>query len=127
MAPNVKYQTGRSRQRSIVIAKLLTLPTIRAVAEECHISVKTISRWMNDPTFVAELNATKAELTNGITNLLRNAAPRAVKTLDEISSNPNAGEASRVAASSRIIDNFQKYNTLESIEARLAQLERGAE
>jgi hypothetical protein len=127
MAARKTFQTGRSRQRDIVIAKLLTLPTIRAVSEECSIGMSTIHRWMRDPDFQTALAAARTELTNGITNQLRNAAPRAVDTLAEISSNPNAGEASRVAASARIIDNFIKTNTLESIELRLSQLESGAE
>ena len=127
MAATATFQRGRRRQRDIVIAKLLTLPTIRAVSEEMSISMSTLHRWLRTPEFQAELNAAKTELANGITNALRASALSAVKTLSEISSNPIAGEASRVSASSRILDNLAKRDTLESIEARLAQLESGAE
>ena len=118
-----KFQTGRSRQRAVVIAGLLTLPTIRQVSVESTVSVSTIQRWLRDPDFQAELAAAKTELTNGITAQLRGAASRAIQTLDAISDNPIAPEPSRVAAASRIVDFFIKTSTLESIESRLAQLE----
>ena len=126
MAADKTFQTGRSRQRDVVIAKLLTLPTIRAVSEEMSISMSTLHRWLRDPEFQAEMNAARIELTNGITNQLRNAAPRAIETLDAISTNPVAAEASRVSAAGKIIDNYLKTSTLESIELRLSKLE-GAE
>jgi hypothetical protein len=122
-----KFQTGRSRQRAVVIAGLLTLPTIRQVSVESTVSVSTIQRWLRDSEFIAELNAAKAELTNGITAQLRAAASRAVQTLAAISDNPVAPEPSRVAAASRLVEFFLKTSTLESIEARLSQLESGAE
>lgn|SRR5487761_1524660 len=122
-----KFQKGRSRQRAVVIAGLLTLPTIRQVSVESTVSVSTIQRWLREPDFQAELAAAKAELTSGITAQLRGAASRAIQTLDAISDNPVAGEASRVSASARLVDFFIKTSTLESIEARLQKLEDGTE
>ena len=127
MAEKVRYQTGRSRQRSLLITKLLTVPTLRQAALETGISERTVARWMNDPAFVAELNAAKVEMTANVTSQLRAAASGAVSTLIAVSTNPAYAENARVSAAAKILDNFIKCNTLESIESRLAQLESGQE
>jgi hypothetical protein len=127
MSENSGFQTGRSRQRSLLVLKLLTLPTQRQAALECGISESTVARWLRDPKFVAEMNSAKAEMTSAATNALRASALSAVQTLVSISGNVNAAESSRVAAAARVIEFFIKTSTLESIEARLAQLESGAE
>lgn len=103
--------------------KLLTTPTQRQAALETGISEATVGRLLRDSNFQAELAAARAEMTAGVTSQLRAAASGAVETLAEISSNPNAAEASRVSAAARIIDNFLKTSTLESLEARVSNLE----
>ena len=108
--------------------KLLTTSTQRQAALESGVSEATIARWLkNDPAFIAELNAAKVEMTANVTSQLRAAASGAVETLVAVSANPAYAESARVSAAAKILDNFIKCNTLESIEARLAQLESGAE
>ena len=128
MSEAIKFQSGKSRKRSLVILKLLTTSTQRQAALESGVSEATIARWLkNDPAFIAELNAAKVEMTANVTSQLRAAASGAVSTLIAVSANPAYAESARVSAAAKILDNFIKCNTLESIETRLAQLESGQE
>lgn len=123
MSGEVKFQTGKSRKRSLLIMKLLTTPTQRQAALETGISEATVGRLLRDPNFQAELATARAEMTAGVTSQLRAAASGAVSTLSEICGNPNAAEASRVSAAGKIIDIFIKANTIEAIDARVAAIE----
>lgn len=120
-------QTGKTRHRERAIAALLSKPTIREASAECGVSTSSLQRWLKQPSFVAQYNAAKKELMQSATTKLQQAALNAVEVLVTIANTATATESARVTAAAKVIELAIKTSTLESIEARLALLENGAE
>jgi hypothetical protein len=109
------------------IQALLGNPTVRAAARECSLNENTLYRWLKQPAFLAAYNAAKAELMAATSNRLLTASLSAVETLVSISSDATATESARVASASKVIELAIKTSTLETIQSRLSELERGNE
>jgi transposase-like protein len=109
------------------IQSLLGNPTVRAAAIECGLNERTLYRWLKQPSFLSAYNAAKAELMAATSNRLLTASMGAVETLVSISSNSAATESARVASASKVIELAIRTSTLESIQSRLSELERGNE
>jgi len=80
------------------LGALLSHPTVARAAAACHISLRTIFRWLRDPKFRTALRKMQHDYVN-----LAHAAPRgstagAVKTLREARNNRKAPAGARASA-----------------------------
>lgn len=115
--------TGKKRQADVAIAALLTCSTIGEAAEQCHISKRTLTRWMQHEGFKKQYASAKRELLSGAINRLRSAGFDSGKRLHEIVNDKETPTAAAVSAAGRILDLLIKGVELEDLTERITALE----
>ncbi len=118
-------QQGKlGRKWELLLAALLTRPTIAEAAKESGMSLRTAMRALADPAFREALQAAKRQVLRiAMTKLTINTAG-AVDTLAEIYADPKAPAAARVTASSNVIRLALDDHLQDDLAARIAKLER---
>jgi hypothetical protein len=119
-------QTGQSRKREAAVAALLTARTLAAGAEAAGVSLSTLRRWLQDDDFVKAYRKAKSELVGFATGRLKGAMAKAVLTLEEVAEAKDSPPPARVAAARAILELGIHSHELESVEAKLDELERVA-
>ena len=79
--PSRRRQTpdDLTEQQLTCIEALLAGSTKREAAEAVSVSPSTLSQWLQEPGFIAQLNARRAELHEANTERLRSMATRAIE------------------------------------------------
>jgi len=116
---------GRKKEEAILA--LLTTRTVEEAARAAHISAKTLLRWMKEPEFDAAYQAAKRAAFGQSIARLHHLSSAAVTTLGKVMLEPGTPPATRVRAADSILDHTIKAIEIESLEARLTELERAAE
>jgi hypothetical protein len=116
---------GRKKEDAIVA--LLTTRTIEEAARAAGISPKSLLRWQKEPEFDRAFREAKRAAFDQAIGRLHHLASAAVTTLGKVMLEPGTPPATRVRAADSILDHTKKAIEIESIEARLAELERAAE
>jgi hypothetical protein len=128
MSRNVAFsKTSKlSTKQEKCIAALIQHPTQAKAAEACGITVRTIQRWLLEPSFAAAFRDAKTQLFAATTNRLRQAGPVAVRTLYQIATNEDTppGAPSRVAAARALLEFGITHVEIEDVLARLERLEK---
>jgi len=119
MSENVTLTRNQAR----ALAALLAAPTLRAAAEACGMSEKTIARYMAMPEFRAALTQAEAESIDGAGRLLVAGQAQALAVLADVMSDPNARPGDRRAAAVAWLDLVLKWREMRTTEQRLADLE----
>lgn len=114
---------GKSRFRERAAVLLVTLPTVKQVADELGIGEKTLYRWKKEPDVVAMMQEARTSLMQATTNALVASSLSAVQVLVTLANSPLTGEAARVTASSKVLEFSYKAGVMASLEERLAALE----
>jgi len=116
---------GRKKEEAILA--LLTTRTVEEAARAAHISAKTLLRWMKEPEFDAAYQAAKRAAFGQSIARRHHLSSAAVTTLGKVMLEPGTPPATRVRAADSILDHTIKAIEIESLEARLTELERAAE
>jgi hypothetical protein len=116
---------GRKKEEAIVA--LLTTRTVEEAARAAHISAKTLLRWLKEPEFDTAYRAAKRAAFGQSIARLHHLSSAAVTTLGKVMLEPGTPPATRVRAADSILDHTTKAIEIESLEARLTELERAAE
>jgi DNA-binding MurR/RpiR family transcriptional regulator len=117
-------QTGKARQMEAAIAALMSKPTIAEAAEECHISKRTLLRWMKHKGFKKQYDRAREELLAGTINRLRAGGFDAAMRLHKTAKDDKAPLAVSVSASGRLLDLLMDSVAFENLKERLEELER---
>lgn len=112
-----------SRNQKRALAALLEHRTITAAAEACGLTTKTLSRYLDDPIFRAELSQAEAELIDEAGRTLIKGQPTALKTLYDLMTKAENESTRRLAAASWM-DLCLRWRELGSIENRITELEK---
>ena len=120
MSENVQLSAN---QRKAVIA-LLNSATIRAAALACGLCEKTVSRYLADPDFRAELRKRQDEALAAATAALSGLAGEAVGTLAGVMGDDEASPAAKVRAAAVILAERRKVAELDDLAERVAALEQ---
>lgn len=118
--------TITARQQGAVLA-LLTHPTVDAAAQAAKVGLRTLWRWLNDPTFQEAYREARAAAVSRAIGRLQQVASDAVDALKGITADIEAPAAARVTSAKAILDLSIKSIELESLEARIRALEEGNE
>jgi hypothetical protein len=110
-----------SRNQRRALAALLEERTITRAAEVTGLTTKTLSRYMRDPVFKAELAEKESELIDDAGRTLISGQMMALQTLAELMKNAEA-EATRRMAAATWMDLCLRWRDLK-IESRIAALE----
>ena len=109
-----------SRAHQAVIA-LAAGETIAAAARQAGCSTRTISRWLDDPDFVAKIERERATIIGQAVSRLGAAAGRSVEVLVELLGDilPTV----RLSAARAVLDGLLKLRQEVEVERRLAAIE----
>jgi hypothetical protein len=121
------HGTKFGRKKEEVIVALLTTRTVEEAARVVDISPRTLLRWMKEPEFDAAYRAAKRAAFGQSIARLHHLSSAAVTTLGKVMLEPGTPPATRVRAADSILDHTIKAIEIESLEARLTDLERAAE
>ena len=121
MAPK-KGKISRNQEKAI--AGLLLKPSIQQAAKYAGVGERTLLRWLKDDGFQKAYREARFHLVQQAITQIQDATEDAVKTLCEMLKNKKAPPAVRVRAASIIIDNAIKATEIDSLEARISDLEK---
>ena len=115
------------RKQEEAIAALLTQRNIEEAAGAAGIAAKTLLRWMKEPEFDAAYRKARRSAFSQSVARLQQGTSAAAATLLKTMIDPNTPASVRVRAAEAIFNHAAKAIEIEDIEARVAELERGAE
>ena len=111
-----------SRNQRRALQALIEHSTITKAAAECGLSEKTLSRYLRQPVFKAELSTREAEMLADASRVLIHGQLTALTILLDLMENAES-EATRRLAAATWMDLNMKMRDLK-IDERLANLER---
>ena len=110
-----------SRNQRRALQALIEFSTITKAAAECGLSEKTLSRYMRDPVFGAELAAMEAVILDEASRLLVRGQLTALTTLLDLMKNSESESTRRLAAATWLDLNMKMRE--HKNEARITALE----
>jgi len=116
---------GRKKEEAIVA--LLTQRNFEEAARTAGVSTSTLVRWMKESDFSADYRKARRDAFAQSVARLQQASSAAVSTLLKVMIDPATPASTRVRAADSVLGHSAKAIELEDIEARVAELERGAE
>ena len=111
----------------IILAALLSTPTVRAASEACGVSESQIYARLRNDAFKKKYDQARKELLEQNTAALQGHLGVAIDTLAEIVQDGKASQQTRLNAAEAIIRNCLKLTEQTDIIARLDALERQEE
>ena len=121
------HGTKFGHKKEDAIAALLTTRTTEEAARAVGISTKTMLRWQKEPEFNTAFREAQWAAFGQAIGRLHQLCSAAVSTLGKVMLEPGTPPATRVRAADSILDHTLKAIQTESVEARLAELERAVE
>ena len=112
-----------ANQKRAIIA-LLNNPTIGEAAKAAGLGERTLTRYLADPGFRAELRKRQDQALAAATAALSGLAGDAVGTLAGVMGDGEASPAARVRAAAVILAERRKVAELDDLAERVAELEQ---
>jgi hypothetical protein len=112
-----------SRNMKRALAALMSNRTITAAAAACGLSTKTLSRYLGDPDFRAELGKAEAVLIDEAGRTLIKGQPAALDVLFELMLDAE-NEGTRRLAAANWMDLTLRWREVNTIEQRITALEK---
>jgi hypothetical protein len=113
---------GRHAADPILAAALATGATHEEAAQRAGVSVRTVSRRLNDPVFRARVDAARARTVEGIQSELAAGAVQAVSTLVELLDDRNPANV-RAAAARALLSNLLRYREAGELQRQIAEIQ----
>lgn len=117
---------GKKVSRESAVAILVAEPNIKSAAAKIGVTEQTLHRWLDEPDFALQLAEAQKSVTKRVVRSITLKAEKAITTLDEIMSSPNAPTPSRVSAARCVLEFTVKAIELQEILERLEKLEATA-
>ncbi len=114
-----------AKQRKAVEA-LLATGEVSEAASTVGISRETLHRWLRDPPFVEAVRAAEAQALDDLSRMLVRLGRTAAGTLAKAMSDAATTVATKVRAADATLGRLLQLRELATLEARVAELERGA-
>lgn len=121
MSENEKVLTPKQAQ---TITALLTERSTAAAARQAGVSVATLYRWFDDPSFCKALTNAEGLAIDTAARSLVGMAEKALEAVAGVLNDPAAHPATRLRAAEVVLGNLLKMVELRNIERRLAALEK---
>lgn len=107
-----------------LITALAAGQSVADAARAAGLSDRTVRRRLQDPTFSAAVDLSRAELLEEALGLLSGTASIAVKVLRVVAADKSSGATARVAAAGRLLDATLRYREHLDLARRVEALER---
>ena len=111
-----------TKQRK-AIAALLTAPDYKTAAEMTGCSYRTLTRWLTDREFLAELHQVEGEIVGAAVRGLIGDLDKNLRTMREIRDDERTPKNLKLRATQVIDQAFYKWREALDIEQRLSALE----
>jgi hypothetical protein len=121
--PEMSQNVHLTPKQHRAIVALLTTPALSAAAEKAGVCSKTLTRWMGEPAFLAELKDKQSEVIDQASVRLVGGLEIALNTLVRLMLSAES-ESVRRAAASEWLDKCLTLREQTDIERRLAILEK---
>lgn len=115
------------RKDELILAALLSSPTVRAASNACGVSESQIYARLRNEGFKKKYDEARKEILDQNTAALQGHLGIAIETLAEIVKDKEASQQTRLNAAEAIIRNSLKLTEQTDIIARLDALERREE
>jgi hypothetical protein len=112
-----------TRKQELLIAALLTAPTIGEAAQIVGVSEPTVGRWLKRPDVQRAYRAARQQAVAQAITRLQQITGKAVGTLEAILDDEDAPAGARVGAAKAILELTTKSFALEDLRAQIAELE----
>jgi len=112
-----------SPKQKRAITALLTTNTVTEAAKTAGVSRNTVTRWLSDPMFKAELDRTEAQYVSESLRGLIQACSTAVTLLRDVMADPDATTSARVRAALGVLDGLLRMREHISFDERIKRLE----
>jgi hypothetical protein len=123
---NVRSPLALSPRQVKALAALMTASTIEAAAKAAGCSERQLRRWMDDPVFVAALDAAQRQAIDAALRRLTSLSVAAGAVLAQVMADTSAPSASRIRAADIVYGRMITLRDLTVLEQRLAALEQAA-
>lgn len=118
-------QTGHKKVKDeIVVAALITQPSVREASKACGLSETQIYQRMKDPTFSKLYKEARRDLLAGCTVAMQSQLGEAVETMAKIMKDEKTPAQTRLAAAESFVRNALKLNEQTDFAERLEAIER---
>jgi hypothetical protein len=121
------HGTKFGRKMEAAIVALLSHRTLEEAARAVGISPNALLRWQQDPEFDAAFRRARLAAYGQTTGRLHQASGAAVNAVLKIMIDASAPASVRLRAADIVLAHTSKSVEIESIEVRLAELERAVE
>lgn len=105
------------------IAAILSSGSITEAANQAGLNERTIYRWMTQDDFRAALYSEEDRVIDIAIRRLLNLSDKAINTFEELLGKEAANDNVKLRAAQLVIDNLIRLRELQTIDARLSELE----
>ena len=117
--------TGHKKVKDeIVVAALITQPSVREASKACGLSETQIYQRMKDPIFSKLYKEARRDLLAGCTVAMQSQLGQAVETMAQIMKDEKTPAQTRLQAAESIVRNSLPLNERTDIEERLEAIDR---
>ena len=121
MANEKKKITTRQKK---AIAALISCKNNQEAAKAAGVGYRTITRWLTDDLFLAELRKAEAEIIRGAVRAMIDDLPRNSEVMREIREKQRTPEYVKLRAAQLIDQSLRKWREIQDIEERLTAIEQ---
>lgn len=115
---------GKKIKDEIVVAALITKPSVREASKACGLSETQIYQRMKEPGFAKLYREARRDLLAGCTVAMQSQLGQAVETMAEIMKDEKTPAQTRLAAAESFVRNALKLNEQTDFAERLEAIER---
>lgn len=112
------------RKDELIIAALLSNPTVRAASTACGVSETQIYARLRNATFKAKYDAARRELLEQSTAYIQGIVSEAIQKMRDVMNDPDASQQVQLNAAEAITRNSLKLTEQADILAQLAELKK---
>ena len=112
------------RKDELIIAALISNPTVRAAATACGVSETQIYARLRQPLFRGKYDEARREILAQSTAYIQGMVSDAIQKMYEVMNDPNASQQVQLNAAEAITRNSIKLTEQADILARIAELQR---
>ena len=121
MANEKKKITTRQKK---AIAALISCKNNQEAAKAVGVGYRTITRWLTDDLFLAELRKAEAAIISGAVRSMIDDLPRNSEVMREIREKQRTPEYVKLRAAQLIDQSLRKWREIQDIEERLTAIEQ---
>jgi len=114
----------KKRNDEILIAALISNPTIKAAATACGVSERYIYGRLRDLAFKEKYDAARREVLEQSTAFIQGIVSEAITKMRDVMNDPDASQQTQLNAAESILRNSLKLTEQNDILTQLAELKK---